>query len=137
VEVLLNGSNDLLVVDITCGNDDDIITVVVGSVEVTNVINLNCVGEVTISLNWLSKHVLSERVKVSVFQQGGVILIVVVFMFLADLILHEFKLCSVESSIANHITENTNSFSSVSIVNLKTEASEFSIRVSAISSTHV
>ena len=59
-KVLLNGINDRVVGNITGGDDDHVVTVVVSGVVVSELVHSQSVSEISISLNWLSKHVLSE-----------------------------------------------------------------------------
>jgi len=73
----------------------------------------------------------------AIFKSCLRISVVVILMLLANLLLEEFKLSWVELRVANHISENGNTFSGISSMNLKTDSSEFSIRMSSISSTHV
>jgi hypothetical protein len=58
-EVLFNGVNDLGVVDITGGNDDDVLTNVVSSIVVSEVIGTEGLSKISISFDWLSHHVFS------------------------------------------------------------------------------
>ena len=136
-EVLFNGVNNLGMVNITGGNDDDVLTNVVSSVVVSEVIGTKGLGKISISFDWLSHHVLSVGVEVGVLKSGLRISVMVILVFLANLFLKEFKLGGVELWIANHISEKGNSFSGISSMNLKTESSEFSIGMSSISSSHL
>jgi len=56
----VNGFNNLLVRNVSGSDDDHIVSVVVGGVEVSQVINTDGAGKISISLDWLSQHVLSE-----------------------------------------------------------------------------
>lgn len=59
-ESLLDSLDNLVVGNITSGNNDDVISEVVGSVVVSQVINTQLGGQISISFNWLSQHVFSE-----------------------------------------------------------------------------
>jgi hypothetical protein len=136
-KVLLNGVNDGVVGHITGGDDDHVVTVVVGSVVVSEVIHSQGAGEISITLDWLSKHVLSERIEVSVFKSGLLEPIVVVLMLHADLILDELKLSRVKGIVSKHISKESNSFASVSLEDLKAIAGLLSIGLSSVSSSHI
>lgn len=59
-ESLLDSLDNLVVGNFTSGNNDDVISEVVGSVIVSQVINTQLGGQISISFNWLSQHVFSE-----------------------------------------------------------------------------
>jgi len=59
-ESLFDSLDNLVVGNITSGNNDDVISEVVGSVVVSQVINTQLGGQISISFNWLSQHVFSE-----------------------------------------------------------------------------
>jgi hypothetical protein len=59
-ESLLDSLDNLVVGSITSSNNDDAISEVVGSVVVSQVINTQLGGQISIYFNWLSQHVLSE-----------------------------------------------------------------------------
>lgn len=96
-------------VNITSSDNNNVLTSVVGGVVVSEVVNSKSVSEISVSLDWLSHHVLSERVEVSVFKSGLRESIVVILMFLANLLFKELKFSSVKGWVADHISENFNS----------------------------
>lgn len=106
---MLNGVNDLLVVNITSSDNNNVLTSVVGGVVVSKVVNSKSMSEISVSLDWLSHHVLSERVEVSVLKSGFRESIVVILVFLANLLFKELKFSSVEGWVADHITKNLDS----------------------------
>jgi hypothetical protein len=136
-ESLLDSLDNLVVGNITSGNNDDVISEVVGSVVVSQVINTQLGGQISISFNWLSEHVLSEWVEMSIFKSGLNISVVIIFVLHWNFILDEFELSRVEGVVAEHITENVDGSWSISLKDLEVVASEFSIGVSWVSSTHV
>jgi len=133
----LDGFDNLIVGNVTSGNDDHIVSVVVGSVEVSQVVNTEGAGEISISLDWLSQHVFSERVEVSVFKSSFNISVVIIFMLHADLVLNELELSRVKSAVAENISKKTDGSLGISLKNLEVVASVLSIRVGRVSCTMV
>jgi len=136
-EVLFNGVNDLSVVDITSGDNDDVLTNVVSSMVVSEVIGTKGLSKISISFNWLSHHVFSVGVEVGIFKSGLGISVMVILVFLGNLLLEEFKLSWVELWVGNHISEESNTGSGIRSVDLHSNSGEFSIGMTIESSTHV
>jgi hypothetical protein len=136
-KVLLNGINDRVVGNITGGDDDHVVTVVVGGVVVSELVHSQSVSEISISLDWLTKHVLSVGVEMSVFKSGLLEPVVVVLMLHADLILDELKLGRVKGVVGKHISEESNGVASISLKDLKAIVGLLSIRLSVVSGSHV
>lgn len=109
VEVLLNGINDLVVVDVSSGDDSDVVSIVVGGVEVSDVVKGNGLSQISVTSDWLSEHMLSEAVEVHVLEQSLLVATMVVLVILAHLVLAEFELSRVEGSVAKHISEDRHS----------------------------
>lgn len=128
-ESLLNLLDDLAVVDLTSGNDDDVVTVVVGSVVISEHVDADLLSDVSVALDWLTDHVLSVDVEVAVLNSGLVIASVVRLMLGRDLLLGELKLSGVQGWVADGITEKGDGSASVVLLNLDTERGEFSIGV--------
>lgn len=57
--MLLNSIDYSVVGNITGGHNDNIITEVIGGVEISQMINTESVGKISVTLDWLSKHMLS------------------------------------------------------------------------------
>ena len=131
----MDGFDNLIVGNVTSGNDDHIVSVVVGSVEVSQVVNTEGAGKVSISLDWLSQHVFSERVEVSVFKSSLNISIVIIFVLHADFVLDELELSRVKSAVAENISEKPDGSLGISLKNLEVVAVILSIRVGRVSST--
>ena len=134
--MLFNGINDLGVVDITSSDNNDVFTNVVSSVVVSEVIGTKGLSKISITFNWLSHHVLSVGVEMSVLKSGLGISVVVILVFLGNLLLEEFKLSWVELWVGNHISEKSNTGSGIRSVELDSNSGEFSIGMSLESSTH-
>ena len=136
-KVLLNGVNDRVVGNITGGDDDHVVTVVVGGVVVSELVHSQSVSEISITLDWLSKHVLSVGVEMSVFNSGLLKPVVVVLMLHADLILDELKLGRVKGVVGKHISKEAYGFASISLKDLEAIVGLLSIGLSGVSSSHV
>lgn len=137
VEGLLDGINDLVVANITSGNNGDVVTVVVGRVEVSQVIKSDGLGQISISLDWLTEHVLLVGVEMNVFKGSLLKSIVVVLVLLADFFLAELELGRVEVVVGNQVSEDVDSSGGIVVEDLEAISSVFSIGFRGESSTHV
>lgn len=135
--MLVHGVDDLIVRDVTSGNNGDVVSVVVGCVVGSHVVNGQSLSKISISLDWLSNHVLSVRVEVGVFDGGLFVSLVVVLVLSANFVLKELKLSLVKRIVADDITKQANGSSGVTAEDLKSVASELSIRVSVPSGSEV
>ena len=136
-KVLLNGINDRVVGNITGGDDDHVVTVVVGGVVVSELVHSQSVSEISITLDWLSKHVLSVGVEMSVFNSGLLEPVVVILMLHADLILDELKLGWVEGGVAEHVSEKVDGLAAISLEDLESEGGELSVGMGRVSGTNL
>jgi len=136
-ESVLNGIDDLVVGYVTCSNNDDVVTVVVGSMVVSEVISSKSLVQISITLDWLTEHMFSEGVEMDVFEGGFNISIVVVLVFHADLIFDKLEFSTVKSWVGDQITKNSNSFGGVTLETLHVIGGVFSFRDSAVSCSHV
>lgn len=123
--------------DFSGGDDDDIISIVIGIVEVSNLVYTNSLGKVSVSLLWLSNHVLSEGVEVGVLEGSELILGMVQLVLSADLLFEELKFSSVESWVADGITEEVNGLSAVSLMDLHMHVRDLSSSVSTIDGSQI
>lgn len=103
---MLNLVHNLLVANITSGNDNDVFTVIVGSMEISELLNTDGADVVAVSLNRLTHHVLSEGVEVSVFEESLFISGVVLLMLIGNLNLELLKLGSVQRNVADSVTKH-------------------------------
>lgn len=71
-----------IMVDVTCTDDNDVITEIVGCVEVSDSISSDVLNIVSVSLLGLSHHMFSVNVEMGVFDEGFKVSMVVVFVFL-------------------------------------------------------
>jgi hypothetical protein len=96
VEVLFNSIYNFLMGYITSGYYSDVISIVVGSMEVSQVIKSNELSQISISLDWLSKHMFFVRVEVSVFNSSFFMSVVIVFVFSRYFLFHHLKFSRVQ-----------------------------------------
>lgn len=136
-EGVLDGIDDLVVRNVTSSNNDDVVTVVVGGVVVSEVVGSKSLSQISVSLDWLTEHVLSVGVEMDVFEGGFNISIMVVLVLHADLILDKLELSAVESWVGDQVTEEADSLGGVTLEALQVVGGELSVGVSAVSSTHV
>lgn len=64
-EGLFDGIDDLMVIDFSSGNYYEIISIVVGRHVVSDIVELDFLGEISITFNWLSEHVVTETVEMA------------------------------------------------------------------------
>ncbi len=77
------------------------------------------VGIVSISLNRLAHHVLSEAVEVDILDKCLLESFVTGCMFLTDLFLHELKLAAVEGVLGEGISEELNCLANILLEDLE------------------
>ena len=124
--MLVDGVDELLVVDISCSDHNQVVSEVVGRVEVSQMVYSQLMNIVSISLGWLSKHVFSVDIEVDIFEKSFLIPVMVVFMLLTDLFLDQFELVGIESAIADHISQNLDSLAHVVSEHLQPEGRDLS-----------
>ena len=105
--------------------------------EISEVISIQVVEVISISLNWLSHHVLSVDVEVSIFDGGFQESVMVVFMFDVNFFLYQFQFISVEGTVANDISEDFDCLAYIMFEHLKLEVLVLSASVGGESCTHV
>lgn len=57
--MLLNCLDNSVVGNVTGGHNDDIVTEVIGGVEISQMIDTEIVSKISVTLDWLSEHMLS------------------------------------------------------------------------------
>ena len=85
---------------------------------------------ITISLYWLSHHVVSVNVEVSVFDGSLEISVITIFMLLMYFFLNQFKFVLIKCAVADSISQNFDSFVNITLENLELEVCEFSSGIS-------
>jgi hypothetical protein len=58
--VLVDLLNDIFVVDITSSDNNKIVTKVVSTMEISEVVDTDVLDEISVTLGWLTEHVISE-----------------------------------------------------------------------------
>lgn len=105
-EGLVDLVDKLLVADVAGTDDDEVITEVVGSLELTEVINVQVGEQVSVSLDWLAELMVTEGVVMAVFEGGVLHVLVGVLMVSSDFLLKDLELCRVKAWVSNSITEH-------------------------------
>lgn len=108
-------------VDVTSTYNNDIVTEVVGGMEVSNVVSGYAVELVSVTMDWLTHHVFSVDIKVDVIDQSFEVSVVAIFVILMDFFLNEFKFASAELAVADDVTEDFDSLVHVILEDLETE----------------
>jgi hypothetical protein len=97
--MLVDLVHKFIMVDVSSSNNNNVVSEEVGGVEVSEVISAESVENVSVTLNWLTHHVLSVYVEVSIFNGGLEVSMVVVFMLLVNFFLNKLELVLVESAV--------------------------------------
>lgn len=103
-ELLLDLLDDGLVVNITSGDDDDVVSNVVSSSILSDGVGVNLWNVVEVTLLWLTKVVVSEGVEVSIFNRGFLVLLVHVLKFVDHILLSKLELSIIDRAVNNHIS---------------------------------
>jgi hypothetical protein len=136
-KVLVYLFTEFIVVNITSSNNNDVITEVMGGVEISEMVNTDGTGQISITLSWLTEHMVSERVVVGVGEGGLFVSSVVGFMFSANVVLEELELSWVEGWVAYHITEELDGPTGIVFENLEAMADVLLLDIMSIDGTHV
>lgn len=114
--MLVHGIDEGVVVDGTSSNDNDVVTVVVSSLEVGEVVGGELLELVGVSLGRLAELMVTEGVVVGVLEEVTVVVLVVTIVFSGQFLLEQLKLSGVEVGVAHCITKDLNSSPQVSLV---------------------
>mmetsp|Transcript_1904 Transcript_1904/g.2747 ORF Transcript_1904/g.2747 Transcript_1904/m.2747 type:complete len:235 (-) Transcript_1904:419-1123(-) len=107
-EVLLNQVDELLVIDGTGADNDDILAEVVALVEVSDHLAVDLANVVNVTENGLAHHVIAIDVEVDVFHEGFLRVLVRSFKLLPDGVLLDLEVVVIIHTIAEHVTEDLN-----------------------------
>jgi len=135
-ESLLNLFDDLGVVHVTGGNDNNVVTEVVGGVVSSEVIGANFLEQVSITLNRLTEHMISITVEEGVLESSLLVSGMVGLMLGADLFLEDLELGRVEGGVAHGITKEVDGSTGVAFEHGQVEAGVLSVGVSVVLATH-
>jgi len=93
------------VAHITGGNNNDVLTVVVGSMVVSKDFSVEVSNLISITLDWLSNLMLSVNIKVGVFHSHFLVVVETSFMLIRHFDLKLLNFCWVQLHVANGISE--------------------------------
>ena len=108
-EGLVDLVDELLVVDVAGTDDNEVVTEVVGSLELTEVINTQVGEQVSVSLNGLAELMVTVGVVVAVLEGGVLHVLAGVLVVSSDFLLEDFELSGVKAGVSNSVTEDRNS----------------------------
>ena len=117
----------LAVVNVTGSNNYEVLTIVVCCVIVSENLSGNVSNLISISLDWLSHHMLSERVEVRVLHGDLLIVVETGFVLVSNLNLELFDLSWVQLHVADGITKEVKCSTIVFLEALKLEAGVLSV----------
>ena len=106
--MLFDQVNKLVVSDGTCTDDDDIFAEIVSLVIVDNHVARDLTDVVDVAENGLSHHVVSKDVKVDVFHEGFLRVLIHRFEFLPYCVLFQLDVVAIICAIAKHIAHDLN-----------------------------
>ena len=106
VEMLLSQVNQLLMINVSRTDDHDILSEVVGSMEVNYHVSLNLIDVVDVSQDGLAHHMFSIDVIVDVLHKGLHHVFVRGFQFLPDRILFHLEVVIIVVGVAKHISKD-------------------------------
>ena len=78
-----------MVVDLSSGNNYNVISIVVGRHVVSDIVELDFLGEISITFNWLSEHVVTETVEMARLKGSLLQSLVTKIVFSGNLILEK------------------------------------------------
>ena len=114
-------------VDVTSTYNNDVITEVVGGVEVAKVVSRNLLDVVAISLNGLAHHVLSVNIEMAVLNGCFQVAVVVVFVLLSNLLLNELEFVGVKSAVCDNISKKLDGLANITLEDLERNLSVLSV----------
>ena len=136
-EGLVNLVNELVVVDGTGSNNNDVITEVVSSSVASEHISVEVLKLVSLTLDGLAEHVVSEGVEVGVLQSGVLVVLSGGRVLSGELLLGELNLSGVEGSVGEGITEERHSSADITLEDLEAEGGLLTASLIDVSATHV
>lgn len=100
--------NNLIVAHITSSNNDDVLTIVVGSVVVSKNLGTEVSNLISITLNWLSHLMLSINIEVGILNGDFLVVVETGLVFIRNFDLKLFNFCWVQLHVADGISEEGN-----------------------------
>ena len=114
--------------DIASSDNNEIVTVVVGSLEGIEVVNSKASKLISVTLDWLTHHVVTVSIVMSVLKSSGLHVLVVASVVGSDFLLKEFELGSIKSGVGNGVTKKFNSTRNVVLEDGHTKTGLFTAR---------
>lgn len=93
---------------ITSGNNDDVLTIVVGSVVVSKNLGTEVSNLISITLNWLSHLMFSINIEVGILNGDFLVVVETGLVFIRNFDLKLFNFCWVQLHVADGISEEGN-----------------------------
>ena len=124
-------------VDVSSTNNNNVITEVVSSVEIAEVVSRDVLEVVTVSLDGLTHHVLSVNVVMAVLKSCFHIAVVVVLVLLSNFLLNELELVGIEGTACNEVTKQLDSLLNITFKNLKVDLCVLSVGLAGETGSHV
>jgi len=124
-------------VDVASTNNNDVITEVVGGVEVAKVVSRNLLDVVAVSLNGLAHHVLSVYIEMAVLNGSFQVAVVVVFVLLSNLLLNELEFVGVKSAVSDNISKKLDGLANITFEDLERNLSVLSVSSACETTPHV
>lgn len=100
--------NNLIVAHITSSNNDDVLTIVVGSVVVSKNLGTEVSNLISITLNWLSHLMFSINIEVGILNGDFLVVVETGLVFIRNFDLKLFNFCWVQLHVADGISEEGN-----------------------------
>jgi hypothetical protein len=97
--------HELFVVNVTSTYNYNVVSVEVSGVEFSEMVSSKSLENVSISLDWLSHHVVSVDVEVSILNGGLEIPVIVVIMLIGNFFLDKFQLVLIEYTVADCVSK--------------------------------
>lgn len=105
--MLLSHVDNLLMVYVSDDDNLHVLTVIMISVELLDLIKSQVSQIIAVSSNGLSHHMISESVEMHVLEQSFLVLSVASLVDLVSLVLHALELFRQEGSVADNISEES------------------------------
>jgi len=119
--------NELIVADFTGGNNNHVLTIVIGSVVISKDLSTKVSYLISITLDWLSNLMFSVNIEVGIFHGHFFVVVETGFVLIRHFDLKLFNFCWVQLHVAYGITKEGNGSSRIFLMALKVEAGVFSV----------
>lgn len=135
--MLVDLIHEFLVVNVSSSNNDDIVTEIVSGVEVLDMVNVEVLQLISISLWRLSHLMFSVDVEMDIFQKGLEVSVVIFFVFLTNLLLQEFEFTWVQGTVWDQVSQGLDALADVVVEYLQWITGGFSASLWPVSGSDV